>query len=90
MTSFTITQLTDHTGAEVRGLDCSKPIDPQIRNRLNRAFVDHHVLVIRDQHFTPDAFKSAGQLFGELQPHARKSITFRATRTFRMSQTMNS
>lgn len=72
MTSFTITRLTDHTGAEVRGLDCSKPIDPEIRHRLNQAFADHHVLVVRDQDFTPDAFKSAAQLFGELQPHDKK------------------
>ena len=39
---------------------------------LNRAFVDHHVLVMRDQRFAPDEFKSAVQLFGELQPHDKK------------------
>jgi len=72
MTSFTITRLTDHTGAEVCGLDCSKPIDPETRTRLNQAFIDHHVLVIRDQRFSPDKFKSAAQLFGELQPHDKK------------------
>ena len=31
MTSFTITPLTDHTGAEVTGLDFTQPIDA--RNR---------------------------------------------------------
>lgn len=72
MTSLAITRLTDCTGAEVCGLDCSKPVDSRIRERLNRAFVDYHVLVIRDQHFTPDQFKSATQLFGELQPHDKK------------------
>ncbi len=72
MTSFTITRLTDHTGAEVCGLDCSKPIDPEFRDTLNQAFVNHHVLVIRDQRFTPDQFKSATELFGELQPHDKK------------------
>ena len=72
MASFTITRLTDRTGAEVCGLDCSKPVDPQISDRLNQAFIDHHVLVIRDQHFTPNQFKSATELFGELQPHDKK------------------
>jgi taurine dioxygenase len=72
MTSFAITRLTDHTGVEVRGLDCGKPVDPQIRDRLNQAFIDHHVLVIRDQRFTPDQFKTATELFGELQPHDKK------------------
>jgi taurine dioxygenase len=72
MTSFTITPLTAHTGAEVVGLDFSEPIDEAARVALNHAFVAHHVLVMRDQHFSPDAFKTAVQLFGELQPHDKK------------------
>ena len=72
MLSFTVTPLTEHTGAEVSGFDFRKPINPQDREALNRAFVNHHVLVVRDQHFTPDQFKSATELFGELQPHDRK------------------
>src|ERR1700761_5665800 len=72
MTSFTITPLTAHTGAEVVGLDFTQPIDEEARVALNQAFVDHHVLVMRDQRFSPDAFKTAVQLFGELQPHDKK------------------
>jgi alpha-ketoglutarate-dependent taurine dioxygenase len=30
------------------------------------------VLVMRDQHFTPEQFKAAVQLFGEVQPHDKK------------------
>jgi taurine dioxygenase len=72
VTSFTIAPLTGHTGAEVVGLDFREPVDGEIRSRLNCAFVEHHVLVIRDQHFAPDQFKAAVQLFGELQPHDKK------------------
>jgi taurine dioxygenase len=72
MASFTITPLSEHTGAEVSGLDFGKPIEPQDRDTLNRAFVNRHVLVIREQHFTPDQFKSAAELFGKLQPHDKK------------------
>ena len=72
MTSFSITPLTDHTGAEVRGLDFRKPIDAETRATLNDAFVEHHVLVMREQEFSPDDFKAAVQLFGELQPHDKK------------------
>src|SRR6516225_8220318 len=72
MTSFTIMPLTEHTGAEVVGLDFTKPIDREICETLNGAFAERHVLVIRDQHFTPDEFKSATELFGELQPHDKK------------------
>ena len=72
MTSFTITPLTDHTGAEVTGIDFTKPIDAEASATLNRAFAEHHVLVMRGQHFAPEQFKDAVQLFGELQPHDKK------------------
>jgi alpha-ketoglutarate-dependent taurine dioxygenase len=72
MASFTITPLTDHTGAEVAGLDFTQPIDSETRAALARAFAERHVLVMRDQHLMPDKFKAAAQLFGELQPHDKK------------------
>jgi taurine dioxygenase len=72
MVSFTITPLTDHTGAEVIGLDFTKPIDPESSATLSRAFAEYHVLVIRDQHFSPEQYKAAAQVFGELQQHDKK------------------
>src|SRR6202795_5284042 len=72
MPSFTITPLTDYTGAEVTGLDFRGAIDEESRATLSRAFAEHHVLVMRDQHFAPEQFKAAVQLFGELQPHDKK------------------
>ncbi len=70
--SCTITPLTAHTGAEVRGVDLREPIDDATHAALNRAFVTHHVLVIRDQEFTPEQFKRAAQVFGALQQHDKK------------------
>jgi taurine dioxygenase len=72
MFSFTITPLTDHTGAEIAGLDFTQPVDIETRGALQRGLADHHVLVVRDQHFTPDQFKAAARLFGELHPHDKK------------------
>jgi taurine dioxygenase len=72
MASFTITPLTDHTGAEVIGLDFTRPIDAETRTTLHRAFAEHHVLVMRGQHFSPEQFKAAAQLFGEIHPHDKK------------------
>jgi taurine dioxygenase len=72
MTSFAIAPLTDHTGAEVTGIDFTTPVDAKAGATLNRAFAEHHVLVMRDQHFDPDQFKAAVQLFGELQIHDKK------------------
>jgi taurine dioxygenase len=72
MTSFIIAPLTDHTGAEVTGLDFTQPVDGETRAALNKGFAEHHVLVMRGQHFSPDDFKAAVQLFGELQAHDKK------------------
>jgi len=72
MPSFTITPLTGHTGAEVVGLDFTQPLDAGTRETLNEAFAEHHVLVMRDQHFEPEQFKAAAQVFGELQQHDKK------------------
>jgi taurine dioxygenase len=72
MTSFNVTPLTNHTGVEVTGIDFTRPIDSQTRAILQRAFIEHHVLEMRDQHFKPDEFKAAVELFGEIQPHDKK------------------
>jgi taurine dioxygenase len=63
-----ITPLSSHTGAEVRGVDLTQPIDPTLRDRLNAAFVDHSVLVFRDQHLSPHQLLAAVQLFGDVFP----------------------
>jgi taurine dioxygenase len=72
--AYTITPLTEHTGAEVRGLDLTKPVDAETRAALNRAFAKHHVLVVRDQKYEPSDFLAAVQLWGELQPHDKKEM----------------
>jgi taurine dioxygenase len=71
--SMTITPLTEHTGAEVRGVDLRQPLDAAAHAALNLAFINHHVLVIRDQDYTPEDFKTAAQVFGALQPHDKKA-----------------
>jgi taurine dioxygenase len=63
-----ITLLSPHTGAEVRGIDLRTSIDIAVRERLNRAFVEHSVLVIRDQNLSAPEFLQAMQLFGNIFP----------------------
>jgi taurine dioxygenase len=63
-----VTPLTNDTGAEVRGIDLSRPISETDKATLNRAFVDHSVLVIRDQHLTPQQVVAAVGLFGTIFP----------------------
>jgi taurine dioxygenase len=63
-----ITPLSSHTGAEVRGVDLTQPVDAATRERLNGAFVEHSVLVFRDQHLSPQQLLDAVQVFGEVFP----------------------
>ena len=71
---YTITPLTEHTGLEFRGLDLTEPLEPEISDALNRAFVEYHVLVVRKQAFTPEQFIASAELFGELQLHDKKEL----------------
>jgi taurine dioxygenase len=64
----TITPLSPHTGAEVRGLDLRQPVDRATRARLNAAFVAHPVLVFRGQQLSPAQMLAAARLFGEVFP----------------------
>ena len=57
---------TDHTGAEVVGIDLSRPVAAEAAEALNRAFVAHGVLAIRDQQLTPAGMLDAVQLFGPI------------------------
>jgi taurine dioxygenase len=65
---ITVTNLTDHTGVEVRGIDLAAPVNPEIRARLNQAFVDRSVLVVRGQTLAPHQLLNAVQLFGDVFP----------------------
>jgi taurine dioxygenase len=71
---YTIIPLTDHIGAEIRGLDLTNRVAPETCAALNRAFADHHVLVIRGQNFTPQQFIAAAQVFGELFQHDKREM----------------
>ena len=65
-----IRPLTDQggyrTGAEVRGLTLSHPLSTDHRAHLNRAFVEHGVLAIRDQKLAPREMADAVGIFGAL------------------------
>jgi taurine dioxygenase len=56
-------------GAEVRGLDLAAPVDAAALAAIRAAFVEHHVLVFRDQDLSPDQQIAFGRRFGELDTH---------------------
>jgi taurine dioxygenase len=59
-----IRRLTDRTGAEAVGVDLTQPVSAETKTALNRAFVEHSALVIRDQTLTPQQLLAAVELFG--------------------------
>jgi taurine dioxygenase len=59
-----IAPLSAHTGAEVRGVDLRQAVPEAVKAALNRAFIEHSVLVIRDQCLAPKQVLATVSLFG--------------------------
>jgi taurine dioxygenase len=66
---FEVRRFDAPVGAEVLGLDISKPINAADFARIHRAHLDHHVLVFRDQQITPDQHIAFSRRFGPLEIH---------------------
>lgn len=64
--AFTLKPLPSPLGAEVTGIDLSRPVSPATGKALHEAWVKHAVLVIRGQKLTPEQFAQAARIFGEL------------------------
>ena len=61
-----IAPLTDALGAEVTGLDLSKPLGEDDFRELYKAFLDHHVLAIREQVLSADQQVALTERFGPI------------------------
>jgi taurine dioxygenase len=75
--TFTVHPLTPVIGAEIRGIDISKPLDTPTFAALRQAWVDHAVLVFRGQTLDPDQQRAFVALWGpigkraQVLPHTR-------------------
>lgn len=56
-------------GAELRGIDLSRPLDGSTRNALDEALYRYGVLCIRDQRLDPDSLLAVAKSFGEPDVH---------------------
>src|SRR5438477_8286072 len=64
MPEITITPLTKTIGAEIGGVDLSKPVDAPTREALSQALAEHLALVFHDQSLIPDQYLAAAEAFG--------------------------
>ena len=72
MVGFTLNKLHDSFGAEIRGLDLSTPMDIETRDAVIRAWLDHLILLFRDQDLSPEAHREFCEQFGPLGGRLRK------------------
>jgi taurine dioxygenase len=67
--TLTIAPLNPVIGAEIGGVDLSRPLDDAQFAEVRAAFNAHHVLIFRDQRLTREDHKRFGRLFGPLHVH---------------------
>jgi taurine dioxygenase len=71
---FAINPFDASLGAEVVGLDLTRPLSAEDFAELHRAHLEHHVLVFRDQRITPSQQVAFSRLFGPLQIHVLRQF----------------
>lgn len=64
-------------GAQVLGLDLTRPLDAATFALLHRAHLHYHVLVFRDQRITPAQQVAFSRRFGPLQIHVLRQFQLR-------------
>lgn len=66
-----LTPITPHMGAEIADVDLNA-LDAKTIDAIKAAFVEHMVLVFRDQALSRESHKAFGRLFGDLHIHPSK------------------
>ena len=68
-----VVPLNPALGAEVSGVDLSRPLGSQIFREIHDALMKHQVLFFRDQEMDHEQHKTLGRLFGELHIHPNRT-----------------
>ena len=71
---FDVRPFAEKVGAEIVGLDLSRPLNDADFARVHKAHLDHHVVVFRDQQITPQQQIEFSRRFGVLQIHVLKQF----------------
>src|SRR6201987_3440451 len=62
-------RITGALGAEITGVDLSRPLSDEVVGEIRQALLDHQVIFFHAQHLTPEQHLAFGRRFGELQIH---------------------
>src|SRR5579864_4971573 len=69
------TPLTEHIGCEVKGIDLRESVPADAAAAMYRAWLDHAVLVFRDQDLSQEDLIRVTAIFGEFAPLGRPAHT---------------
>ncbi|MDH5172299.1 MAG: TauD/TfdA family dioxygenase [Gammaproteobacteria bacterium] len=64
-----VTPINPSIGAEVEGVDLTRPISPELFAEINTALNEHHAICFRDQKLSDEDHKRFGRMFGKLHSH---------------------
>ena len=71
--AITAVPLSPHIGAEIRGVDLTKPIDEATRREIYALWLKHLIVVFRGQELTQEQMIDATLIFGEQATSNRKA-----------------
>ena len=72
---FSIRRISPALGAEVVGLDASKPFEPHTMQAVRDAFQEHHLLCFRDQRIEDGEMIAFSKQFGPIEEFPEKDKT---------------
>ena len=67
--TITVDKVTPIIGAEIAGIDLTRPLSNRQQDEIHRALAENLVLFFRDQELTPQQHMAFGRLFGDLLVH---------------------
>ncbi|HXP76470.1 MAG TPA: TauD/TfdA family dioxygenase [Stellaceae bacterium] len=67
--AITVQKLTPTVGAEIGGVDLSRPLGNRAMAEIHRALAENLVIFFRDQEMSPEQHLAFGRLFGDLHVH---------------------
>jgi len=71
-----VVPLSKHIGAEIRGIDLRAMLDADVIGAIHQAWLDHSVLLFRDQSFSQEDLLRVTGYFGEIGPLSRPAKFF--------------